>query len=304
MREPEGFSRLTTLGPASMGLSCEDGFRLEATCHETAGTPRAVVVVAGALGTPRRFYARFGEFLAAQGVSCLTFDYRGVGESMPGPEQGDLIDMAAWGTQDIEAAIRAAVALHPGVPTYVLGHSCGGQLLGLAPSAKQLAGAVLVAASLPHASRYPRPDRYLLRGLWRFAIPILARGDAAELMAAPGMASALAPKGVYRQWAAWCRSKQYLFDPRFGLNTAHYAQLELPLLSVAISDDEQAPQAAILALLERYPKAQIDRRVVDVLHMGYGSVGHMGFFRSKTRDALWFPVLNWILRQRSGVLPG
>jgi predicted alpha/beta hydrolase len=72
----------------------------------------------------------------------------------------------------------------------------------------------------------------------------------------------------------------------------------MPILAIAVSDDEMAPHEAMLALLEHYPKAQIDRRVVDTLHMGYGSVGHMGFFRSKMRDPLWFPVLNWILKHR------
>ena len=41
-----------------------------------------------------------------------------------------------------------------------------------------------------------------------------------------------------------------------------------------------------------------DVRVVDVQHTGYGTIGHMGFFRSKVRDALWFPVLNWLLKHR------
>lgn len=298
MREPEGFSRLSTLGPAPLALVCDDEFRLEATCFEAAGTPRAIVVMAAALGVPRRHYARFGEFLSAQGVACLTFDYRGVGESAPGEGQEALVDFERWGRQDIDAAIRSAATLYPGVPIFFIGHSCGAQLLGLAPSAKQLAGAVFVAPTLPHTSRYPRPDRYFMAFLWRLAIPLLARGGGAEPMSAPGMPGALAPKAVFRQWASWCLSRDFLFDERFGVNTVHYGQLELPILSIAISDDDMAPQPAVLALLERYPHAHIERRVVDVQHTGYGTIGHMGFFRSKVRDALWFPVLNWLLRHR------
>lgn len=298
MREPEGFSRLSTLGPAPLALTCDDQFRLEATCFEAAGTPRAIAVVAGALGVPRRHYARFGEFLSAQGIACLTFDYRGAGESVPAEGQDELIDMVNWGQLDIDAAIRSAATLYPGTPIFLVGHSCGAQLMGLAASSKQLAGAIFVAPSMPHASRYPRPDRYGFSMLWRFVVPMLSRGPGHELMSSPGMHGALAPKAVYRQWASWCRSKDYLFDERFKLNTAHFAQLELPILSIGISDDEMAPQTTILPLLERYPKAQIERRIVDVQHMGYGSVGHMGFFRSKTRDALWFPVLAWMMRHR------
>lgn len=298
MREPEGFSRLSTLGPAQLTLTCDDDFGIEATCFEAAGTPKAIAVLAPALGVPRRFYGRFAEFMAAQGVATLLFDYRGVGDSQPGVGQEALIDMERWGRLDIDAAIRSAAALYPGVPIFLIGHSCGGQLFGLAPSCSQLAGVVLVSATLPHRSRYPRPDRYALALLWRLWIPLFKRGAGHTPTSVPGMASAIAPKAVFRQWASWCRSREYLFDPRFKLETRHFAALTAPVLSISISDDERAPPEAILPLLAKFTSAHVERRSVDTLHMGFGSIGHMGFFRSKTRDALWFPVLSWMLRHR------
>jgi predicted alpha/beta hydrolase len=299
MREPEGFARLSTLGPAALQLTCDDDYKLEATCFEAAGTPRAILVVASALGVPRRFYARFGEFMAAQGVACLTFDYRGIGESLPADGQEELIDMEAWGRQDIDAAIRSAASLYPGTPIFLIGHSCGGQLFGLAAACKQLSGAVLIAASAPHPSRFPRPDRWALGFFWRVLAPLFTRGkNGAEPTSLPGMDGAMAPKAVYRQWARWSLSREYLFDKKFGIDTATYSMLNIPILSISISDDEQAPQGAILALLAHFPAAHIERRVVDVLHMGFGDIGHLGFFRSKTRDSLWFPVLSWVMRHR------
>jgi predicted alpha/beta hydrolase len=298
MREPEGFSRLSTLGPAQLTLTCDDDFGLEATCYEAAGTPRAIVVVAPALGVPRRYYARFAEFMAAQGVATLVFDYRGVGESVPGEGQESLIDMERWGRLDIDAAIRSAAALYPGAPIFLIGHSCGGQLFGLAPSCKQLAGAILISATMPHRSRYPRPDRYALSFLWRVLVPLLTMGKGHTPTSVPSMPGAIAPKAVFKQWARWCRSREYLFDPRFKLDTTHYAAFTAPVLSISISDDEQAPPEAILPLLNHFTGAHVERRIVDNLHVGFGSIGHMGFFRTKTRDALWFPVLNWMLRHR------
>lgn len=298
MREPEGFARLSTLGPASLQLSCEDDFTLAATCYEAAGTPRAIIVVAPSLGLPRRFYSRFGEFMASQGVACLTFDYRGVGESVPAEGQHDLITLEAWGRQDIDAAIRGASVLYPGTPIFLVGHGCGGQLFGLAPGSKQLAGAILVASGMPHPSRYPRPDRWALKFFWRILAPLYTRGKGHLGTTLPGMDGAQAPKAVYRQWARWCLRKDYLFDKKFGIDTTAYSMLNIPMMSISISDDEQSPASTISALLKRFPAATIERRIVDVLHMGYGSVGHLGFFRNKTRDALWFPVLNWMMRHR------
>ena len=304
MREPEGFSRLSTLGPAQLTLTCDDEFGLEATCFETAGAPRAIAVVAPALGVSRRIYGRFAEFMSAQGVATLIFDYRGVGESLPRVGQESLIDMERWGRLDIDAAIRSAAALHPGVPIFLIGHSCGGQLLGLAPSCKLLAGAVLISATQPHPSRYPRPDRYALSLLWRVLIPLFKRGAGHIPTSVLGMPGAIAPKAVFRQWASWCRSRDYLFDPRFKLDLTHYAEMTAPVLSILISDDEMAPAEAILPLLAHFTSAHVERRIVDTLHVGFGSIGHMGFFRSKTRDALWFPVLSWMLRQRGRVEAG
>ena len=298
MREPEGFSRLSTLGPAPLTLTCDDDYCLDATCYEAAGTPRAIVVVAGTLGVQRRYYARFAEFMAAQGIAALTFDYRGMGESVPAEGQAELIDMAAWGTMDIDAAIRSAAALYPGTPIFLIGHSCGGQLVGLAPSCKQLAGVILVSATMPHASRYPRPDRYALSLMWRLLLPLATLGKGHVLTSVPGMSGANAPRAVWRQWAQWCRSREYLFDKRFGLNTVHASAMTAPVLSIAISDDERAPPEAITPLLERFTSAHVERRLVDSRHVGFGSIGHLGFFRSKMRDALWFPVLSWMLRNR------
>ena len=299
MREPEGFSRLSTLGPAPLTLICDDDFGLEATCYEAAGTPRAMLVLASAMGVPRRYYSRFAEFMAAQGVATLTFDYRGVGESVPAAGQEASIDMAAWGRLDIDAAIRSAAALYPGTPIFLIGHSCGGQLVGLAPACKQLAGVVLVSATLPHASRYPRPDRFVLSLLWRVLLPLATIGAGHKTTTVPGLPGAIAPRVAFRQWARWCRSRDYLFDKRFELDTTHFGAMTAPVLSIAISDDERAPLDAILPLLARFTSAHVERRVVDAKHVGFGSIGHMGFFRTRMRDALWFPVLSWMLRHRA-----
>lgn len=298
MREPEGFTRVTTLGPVQVTLSCEDGFRLEATCHEAAGTPRAVLVVAGTMGMPARMYARLGEFLSAYGVACVAFDYRGCGLSRPATGQESLLTLDRWGTQDIDAALRESATLYPGVPLFLMGHGLGAALFGLAPQCERLTAAVLLAPEMPHASRYSWPDN-LLHGLsWRLRLPLAARGAGHKTARVPGLDGAEVPRAVLRQWARWARRKDFLFDPRFGLDTSRYGELRIPMLSVTISDDEQAPTEVAEPLLERFHSARIERRRAETYRLGIGSIGHVGFFRSKCRDAMWYPVLEWILRHR------
>lgn len=286
--------------PEQILVYCADDYPIAGTWFAPGGEPQAVVVIASALGVARRLYTAFCQYLASQGVAAVCFDYRGIGDSAPPQGQEEAIDFESWGRLDIDAVIRAAVSRHPGVPTYLIGHSCGGQLFPLAPSSKQLAGAVLVGATLPHRSRYPWPRKLKLWWLWRVLIPLFARGEPQALPKLKVLAHLGAPNAVLRQWARWCRKREYVFHRSFGLQTAGYASLEIPMLVLGFSDDLQAPPSAIDALAERFDSATIDRRQVSVRRLGLniGSVGHTGFFRSKMRDALWFMVVDWMQRHR------
>ena len=61
----------------------------------------------------------------------------------------------------------------PALPLMVLGHSAGGQLLGLAPSARHLAGAALVGSQLGWAGHWPWPARAVMWSTWHGLIPAL-----------------------------------------------------------------------------------------------------------------------------------
>ena len=287
--------------PEQLLIICDDEFPLAATSFVPVEEPKAVVVVAPAMGVSRRFYFTFCEYLASKNVVGLVFDYRGSGDSVPPAGMEDLITFENWGRVDIDALIRAASSRHPGVPIYVVGHSCGGQLVCLAPASTQLRGVVLVAATLPHSSRYPWPRKLGLWWLWHLKIPLLARGRGHEIAQVAGLAQFGAPGRVLRQWAQWARKRAYLFHPKFKLDTQRYANLPLPLLVLGFSDDPLAPVAAIDALVKRFEAAQVERRQIKVerLSLGFESLGHLGFFRSKSRDALWFMVLEWMTHPRA-----
>lgn len=272
-------------------IATADGLTLQATVFGEPATARASVVIASALGVQRRFYRAFAHALAARGFAVWTFDYRAIGDSPAAPTGPP--HMRDWAL-DIDAVIEAAAAAAPGRKLLLVGHSCGGQLPGLAPGSEKLAGAVLVAATAPRADLYPLAHRIGLGLLWNVLIPWLSRGRdylPARLM---GPASSQFPAGVTREWARWARSRDYLFDPAHGLETSRYARLRLPILSLAFDDDRYAPPRAIEALLRHYPAAQIERRVLRAADTG-GALGHFGFFRP--RPGLWDATLDWMARQ-------
>jgi predicted alpha/beta hydrolase len=87
----------------------------------SAEAPRAVVVLASALGVPQPFYARFAGHLASEGFTVLTFDYRGVGDSAQRDLVGDTTTLRHWGEDDVAAAISAAERVADGLPVLLLG---------------------------------------------------------------------------------------------------------------------------------------------------------------------------------------
>lgn len=259
--------------------TCADGERI-AGDRFAATAPKAQAVIAPAMGVPRGFYRRFAEYLAGRGVAVTTFDYR----DRPGTR------MADWGRLDLEAVLAA---MDSAPPAFLIGHSCGGQLVGLAPSCRRLAGLIFVAAQSAYWGHWRGRGRLGMWSLGHVLIPLLARGrhfPARRL----GMFPIDPPAGVIADWGRWMRRPRYLFDPREGLDTTACRDLARPALVYGFDDDGYAPPAAIDALLTEYPKLTATRRQTGPAETG-AAVGHMGFFRESVRDTLWRPTADWLL---------
>lgn len=277
-------------------LHCADGRRLPGTLHE-AGAAHGVAVMAPALGVPRRFYDKFAAYLAPRGISTLTFDYRGVGEGEGSRAEDAAVDMEQWGRLDIAAALDFCAGRFPQLPLFHMGHSAGGQLMGLAHASEKLAGLVLVAANAPHASLWQGAARFRIVLLWYFLAPLLAAGRARFPMRRLGLSSVDVPAGVIRQWARWGRSRGYLFNPAHGHDTVRYRNLAMPALVLEFSDDvDFAPPPAVDALLAQMPKLKVTRRRATPAEAGVKSIGHLGFFKEALRDTLWRETADWILK--------
>lgn len=278
-------------------LICEDGVSLRASLWTVPGdAAHAVVVVAPALGVPHGFYARHASYLNTRGFDVLSFDYRGVAGSGAELDVDD-IELAHWGTRDLEAALQAARVQARGRAVLLVGHSIGGQIAGLAAASETLAGLVLVAASAPHPSRYRLRDRLGIELMWRVLVPLFGRGRSFPARRL-GFASIDLPGSIMRRWRQWGLSRDYLFDARHGLDVRRYARLRQPLLAYSFTDDSYASRAAVEALLQQYSTARIDHR--HVAPASGRSLGHFGYFRESQRDTLWRDTADWLERQLPG----
>lgn len=264
-------------------LSTTDGLALGATHWRGESADHGVIVVATATGVHHRFYRRFAEFLAQGGFQVLAFDWRGMGASRTERGHRDpRLTMRHWGERDLAAAIAWADQRADGQPVHLLGHSFGGQALGLAPNADIVRRAVFVGSQHGWMGHWPLPLRVPLWLLWRVGMPL----GAATLGRFPsnllGMGETL-PQEVAREWARWCSRPEHM-----GTWGGH-AALRIPLLAISFADDAFAPRTAAAALLREYRSAQVLHE-----HQPATGLGHFGFFRGGSALPLWERVLGFL----------
>lgn len=263
-------------------ITCDDGVQL-AVCRYQANVAKGIVVIAPALGVKQAFYGRFSQFLADSGYTAISFDYRGTGGSRCQKEPE--IELQEWGSKDLESVI--VHALDAGLPVTVVGHSIGGQLIGLAPSGKALSGSMMIAASAPYWRRWKGLQKLKMwlavHGLFPLVTALRPRFSAATF----GLGNQDLPSGCVRTWAKWMTKPDYFLDPSFGLSKDGFAAIRHDMVFWGFSDDDLAPKENIEHLMRFYPNAVSQIELLSPAAAGVKSIGHTGFFREQCRDNLW-----------------
>lgn len=244
-----------------------------------------VVVVAGAVGVKRRFYDAFATHLASRGLGVVTFDYQGIGDSAPAGARGSRATLDSW-SEDLGAVLAAARA--EAGRLVVVGHSVGGQLLGLHPDAG-VERALLVAAQSGWWKHWAGRERRTVWALWHLLIPtttLMGWFPASRF----GLGEDL-PAGVARQWARWGRHPDYLWQSPEA--AAAYARFHAPVRVLGFTDDVlQAPVPAVRDLARRY-NGPVDLRLVEPEALGQRKLGHFGWFRGGLQ-ASWDEQIGWL----------
>jgi predicted alpha/beta hydrolase len=268
-------------------LTARDGYRLGATVY---GKGSRAVLVMPATGVPQSYYAKFAAYLADRGMSVLTFDYRGIGRSLATHVRRVSACMQDWAALDGAAAFEFLA----GKKISVIGHSFGGQALGLLPDPARISAALIVGSQSGYWKNWPLLGRAWMWPATHIGLPLVARLYGYFPGSRLGFGEDL-PAGVARQWASWCRHPRYLVGA-LGVEDL-YARVRAPVRAYAVSDDAFAPLPAVEALRHLYPNAQWETRRVRPPDVGASSVGHFGFFRERFRDSLWREAADWLERQ-------
>jgi alpha-beta hydrolase superfamily lysophospholipase len=227
----------------ALTIRASDGLSLTAAHWPAAAPERGVVVLVHGLGEHMARYAHVVARLQQAGLAVLAFDHRGHGTS-PGP-RGFTPSFPRM-IDDVQSAIDAAAARHPGLPVFLYGHSLGGLLVMLTGMQRRPAVRGIVASAPFLRPAFKPPAGKVL----------LARA-AARIWPGLIMASGLDPNGLSRDPAV---VQAYVADPLVhdrissclgaGLfeggewALAHASEMRIPLLLMHGSQDPLTSSAA------------------------------------------------------------
>jgi predicted alpha/beta hydrolase len=281
-------------------LEALDGVPIGATLFEPAGPAVGTVIVHGATATPAGYYRRFAEFLAGSGLRVVTYDYRGIGGSRPPTLVGYRATMSDWANQDARAVHRFVRHRFGKDRVAVVGHSFGGQLLGLVDEGRDAAGIVLVGSQLGYYGHWPLPARVRLGIVWYALVPVLTSAFG-YLPGKAGLGEDL-PSGVAEEWGRWCRHPDYFVGEHPDAED-RFAQIGSPVLLYSVTDDDMAPEPAVDALMQHLRSANVEHRRVDPQEHGGAPIGHFGFFRPRFRTTLWRDAATFLTDALQGRTP-
>lgn len=285
-------------------LRCSDGRLLTATWFDppTDGDVRAVAVIGAATAVPAGFYRPFAEWLARRGYAVLTYDYRGIAASRAALQPGEDVRLRDWARTDMAAAVHAAdrrrrLEQHRQGRELALlwiGHSLGGNAVGLVPGFEGKVDAVLgVAAQVAYLGHWQGWARVQAWLFFHWMLPGLVRllGHAPGRILGPRAQDL--PAGAALEWASWGRTPGFLFgDPTLDRERA-YDRFTGPVHLWSITDDHLfGPPSAVDALAAEFRAARVQRHVIAPSDLHVTRIEHFGPFRRDLGARLWPRLLS------------
>lgn len=281
------------LNPAQDRVTLRDGTSLVFRTFRATNSPKAAVIIPSAMGVAQKFYTQFAHWLATQGYHVTTFDYRGIGFSAPQSLRGFAVDIFDWARQDCATVIDMVKSEVPDVPLHWIGHSLGGQLIGLIPNREHIDRVITVATGTGYWLENTWRTRSVVWWLWFISVPLALR-TAGYFPGKRLRKVGDLPFGVMQQWRRWCLNREYVVGAEGDEVRADYASVRTPMLSLSFTDDEMMSAKGIRSLHGLYANAPIEYRRIAPREIGASRIGHFGFFRPQFEQTLWPLVPQWL----------
>lgn len=280
-------------------LRCSDGRLLAGQWFEppAAVGVKAVTVIGPATAVPASYYRHFAEWMARRGYAVLSFDYRGIAASREALRQQEDVRLRDWARVDMAAALHAAdrrrrleaARQERELGLLWVGHSLGGNSVGLVPGFEDKVDAMLGVAAqvayLGHWSGFARVQAWVFF-YWMLPLLVRLQGHAPGRVLGPRAEDL--PAGAALEWAAWGRMPGFLFGDDSLARERAYHRFGGPVHLWSISDDHLfGPAAAVDALARQFSAAAVQRHRIAPQELGVKKIEHFGPFRRDLGARLW-----------------
>jgi len=251
-----------------------------------------VLVVASATGVKQSFYRKFSKFISENNITVITFDYQGIGLSLKRKIKEQQNNVQDWGSVDLENVIKYAKEKYPNSKISVLGHSIGGQLIGVAKSSPKVHKIILVSAQSGYWKFWKGFERLKMWMNWHVLFPLFIRiFGYMPSKKLSGMENL--PKNVAKQLSNWGRKRDYLFS-EIPPNLLYFNQIKSKITAISIENDSFAPKEAVDWLTQKFENAEIKRIHLEPKKYDTKNIGHFGIFKEKFKNNLWKLLLDEI----------
>jgi len=270
------------LSKKNITIPARDDFILKAT-HWQNPNPVAIVAINAGTCIKREFYQRFATWIAEKNINVLTYDYRGVGDSRPENLKGFQASIVDWARLDIAGVIDWMVDQYPQQKRVMVGHSMGGQVIGLSDNINQLDLLIPVAASYGNWQNYT-PSHKIKVGLnWATLFPLLTWWNGYFPASRYDMGEDW-PKGVSKDWQSWGRRRiphSEILNRR--KITHYYPDTKIPIKAYFTADDMMATAKTIPHFKQDFANADLTIETLHPAELGTTKIGHMGMFSPKSK---------------------
>lgn len=277
---------------------CADEHPLAATLYLPVSPMevKAALMIAPATGIKRGFYSHFARFLAENGYAVITFDNRGIGESLIGELKDCPATIRDWGYLDMPAVLEWLKKRFPQTSYHIIGHSAGGQLPGLMHNHQDIASMFNIACSSGQLDNMRTGYRLKAKFFMNVFMPFSNYFWGYTNTQWIGMGEPL-PKAVAQDWRQWCNGAGYV-KTAFGKSiTEHwYDEILCPSLWINASDDDIANDKNVDDMTRVFTKLPIERLKLNPVDCKLDEIGHMKFFSRKS-NTLWKLATNWLDKQ-------
>ncbi|GAA6137671.1 alpha/beta fold hydrolase [Arenicella sp. 4NH20-0111] len=276
-------------------IEAKDGYSVPCFVRSTQGNTRNILVMP-ALGVRASFYKVLAEELCENGFNAILLEQRGYGKSSVRPSR-----TSTWGFfEPIDSDIPAVldwVDTELGGSTAILGHSLGGHLAlcYCALNLSRVDRVVLPACGSPWIDAYiglPRiqiitllcliPAMNFMFGYYRGSLTGFGGNESSQVM---------------NDWRHLAKRNQYRVQGVTSNIDLLLEEFKGKVLSVSFQDDGLAPKAAVEAILNKMPIADVTRVSYSSEELSLGEreslvkADHFGW--AKSPNSTVSSILDW-----------